>query len=88
MEKKIRNWRAAEPSGDERGDTKIRLGKTDAFEALAAGAAAVHVGQAAAVSQSFSFDQRRRPEMFFTAIATAFFCPTNTTNRLPRVMPV
>jgi hypothetical protein len=27
----------------------------------------------------------RRPEAFRTAIATAFFCPTSTTGRLPRV---
>jgi multidrug efflux pump subunit AcrB len=30
-------------------------------------------------------DQRCRPETFFTAIATAFFCPTSTTSFLPRV---
>ena len=35
-----------------------------------------------------SFDHRRRPETFRTAMATAFFCPTNTTRRLPRVTPV
>jgi hypothetical protein len=28
------------------------------------------------------------PEMLRTAIATAFFCPTSTTSRLPRVTPV
>src|SRR3954454_5221893 len=39
-------------------------------------------------SHSPSFDQRRRPETLRTAIATAFFCPTNTTSRLPRVTPV
>jgi hypothetical protein len=39
-------------------------------------------------SQSSSFDQRRRPEMLRTAIATAFFWPTMTTSRLPRVTPV
>jgi hypothetical protein len=39
-------------------------------------------------SHSCSFDQRRRPETFRTAMATAFFCPTRTTSRLPRVTPV
>jgi hypothetical protein len=39
-------------------------------------------------SHSLNFDQRRRPETFFTAMATAFFCPTRTTRRLPRVTPV
>jgi hypothetical protein len=39
-------------------------------------------------SHSCSFDQRRRPETLRTAMATAFFCPTNTTSRLPRVTPV
>ena len=39
-------------------------------------------------SHSSSFDQRRRPEMFFTAMATALRWPTSTTSRLPRVMPV
>jgi hypothetical protein len=39
-------------------------------------------------SHSPSFDQRRRPETLRTAIAMAFFCPTSTTSRLPRVMPV
>jgi hypothetical protein len=39
-------------------------------------------------SHSLSFDQRRRPETLRTAMATAFFCPTNTTRRLPRVTPV
>jgi transposase-like protein len=39
----------------------------------------------AAPSHSFNFDQRRRPEALRTAMATAFFCPTNTTKRLPRV---
>ena len=39
-------------------------------------------------SHSSSFDQRRRPETFFTAIATAFFWPTRTTSFLPRVTPV
>jgi len=29
------------------------------------------------------FDQRRRPDTFLTAIATAFFWPTRTTSRLP-----
>jgi len=41
-----------------------------------------------AASHSLSFDQRRRPETFFTVMATAFFCPTRTTSRLPRVTPV
>jgi hypothetical protein len=40
------------------------------------------------VSHSASFDQRCRPETFFTAIATAFFWPTRTTSFLPRVTPV
>ena len=39
-------------------------------------------------SHSSSFDQRRRPETFFTAMATALCWPTSTTSRLPRVMPV
>lgn len=39
-------------------------------------------------SHSFSFVQRRRPETFFTAIATALAWPTMTTSFLPRVMPV
>src|SRR6056297_2331454 len=34
-------------------------------------------------SHLLSFDQRRRPETFFTAIATAFFWPTSTTSFLP-----
>src|SRR5215831_3417034 len=41
-----------------------------------------------ACSHSPSFDHRRLPDMLRTAIATAFFCPTNTTSRLPRVTPV
>jgi hypothetical protein len=40
------------------------------------------------LSHSFNFDQRRLPDTFLTAIATAFFCPTSTTSRLPRVTPV
>ena len=40
------------------------------------------------LNHSSSFDQRRRPEAFRTAIATAFFWPTSTTSRLPRVTPV
>jgi hypothetical protein len=36
-------------------------------------------------SRSCSFDQRRRPETLRTAMAMAFFCPTRTTSRLPRV---
>ena len=39
-------------------------------------------------SHSCSFDHRRRPEMLRTAMATAFFWPTSTTNFLPRVTPV
>ncbi len=39
-------------------------------------------------SHSCSLDQRRRPETLRTAMATAFFCPTRTTSRLPRVTPV
>ena len=39
-------------------------------------------------SHSSSFDQRRRPETLRTAIAMAFFWPTRTTRRLPRVTPV
>jgi hypothetical protein len=38
-------------------------------------------------SHSLSFDQRRRPDTLRTAMTTAFFCPTNTTSRLPRVTP-
>ena len=37
---------------------------------------------------SSSFDQRFLPETFLTAMAAAFFWPTSTTSRLPRVMPV
>jgi hypothetical protein len=39
-------------------------------------------------SHSASFDHRRRPKTLRTAMATAFFCPTRTTSRLPRVTPV
>ena len=39
-------------------------------------------------SHSSSLDQRRRPETLRTAMATAFFWPTSTTSRLPRVIPV
>jgi hypothetical protein len=39
-------------------------------------------------SHSSSLDHRRRPEILRTAIATAFFWPTMTTSRLPRVTPV
>jgi hypothetical protein len=35
-------------------------------------------------SHSCSFDHRRRPETFRTAMATAFFWPTNTTSFLPQ----
>lgn len=40
------------------------------------------------LSQSPSFDQRRRPAVFRTARPIAFACPTSTTSRLPRVTPV
>ena len=40
------------------------------------------------LSRSLSFDRRRRPETFRTAIATALFWPTSTTSFLPRVMPM
>jgi hypothetical protein len=40
------------------------------------------------VSHSFSFDHRRRARAPFTAIASAFRCPTSTTSRFPRVTPV
>ena len=43
---------------------------------------------AGAASHSFSFDHRRRPETLRTAIATAFFWPTSTISRFPRVTPV
>jgi hypothetical protein len=39
-------------------------------------------------SHSASFDHRRRPEMLRTAMAMAFFWPTSTTSRFPRVTPV
>src|SRR6516162_7469414 len=39
-------------------------------------------------SHSASFDHRRRPETLRTAMAMAFFCPTNTTSRFPLVTPV
>jgi hypothetical protein len=39
-------------------------------------------------SHSESFDHRCRPETLRTAIATAFFWPTNTTSLLPLVRPV
>lgn len=39
-------------------------------------------------SHSLSLDQRRCPETFPVAIATAFFCPTSTTSFLPRVTAV
>jgi hypothetical protein len=39
------------------------------------------------LNHSRSFDHRRRPETFLTAIATAFFCPSRTTTRLPRGTP-
>ena len=40
------------------------------------------------LSNPCSFEQRRRPETLCTAMATAFFWPTRTTSRLPRVMPM
>ena len=40
------------------------------------------------LSHSANFDHRRRPEALRTAMATAFFCPTKTTSRLPLVTPV
>jgi len=39
-------------------------------------------------SHSSSFDQRRRPDTLRTAMATAFFWPTRTTNCFPLVTPV
>lgn len=39
-------------------------------------------------SHSSNLDQRRRPETFFAAMATALRWPTRTTNFLPRVIPV
>src|SRR5262249_10183846 len=39
-------------------------------------------------SHSANFDHRRRPETLRTAMAMAFFCPTNTTSCLPLVTPV
>ena len=39
-------------------------------------------------NHSFNFDQRRRPDTLRTAMAAAFFWPTSTTSRLPRVTPV
>ena len=35
-------------------------------------------------NHSASFDHRRRPETLRTAMAMAFFCPTNTTFRFGR----
>ena len=40
------------------------------------------------ISHSRSFDHRRLVCAPFTAIASAFRCPTRTTKRLPRVTPV
>jgi hypothetical protein len=37
------------------------------------------------ISDSRSFDHRRRARLPLTAIASAFRCPTRTTRRLPRV---
>ena len=42
----------------------------------------------ARASHSSSFDQRQRPEALRTAMATAFFWPTSTTSRLPRVVEI
>ena len=42
----------------------------------------------AGASHSDNFDHLRRPETLRTAMATAFFCPTNTTSLLPLVRPV
>jgi hypothetical protein len=39
-------------------------------------------------SHSANFDHRRRPETLRTAMAMAFFCPTNTTSPFPLVTPV
>jgi hypothetical protein len=39
-------------------------------------------------SHSFSFAYRRRPDTLRTAMAIAFFWPTSTTSRFPRVTPV
>jgi hypothetical protein len=39
-------------------------------------------------SHCFSFDHRCSAREFLTAIANAFLCPTSTTRRLPRVIPV
>ena len=46
------------------------------------------LGAPLSASHSFNFDHRRRPEALRTAMATAFFWPTSTTSRLPRVTPV
>jgi hypothetical protein len=46
------------------------------------------VAHRSCANHSFSFDHRRRPETLRTAMATAFFWPTRTTRRFPRVMPV
>lgn len=39
-------------------------------------------------SRSLSFDHRRLPDVFFAAMAMAFFWPSRMTRRLPRVTPV
>jgi len=39
-------------------------------------------------SRSLNLDHRRSSRLPLTAIASARFWPTRTTNRLPRVMPV
>ena len=62
--------------------------KPDATMVLSSRIYGCRAGWNGAESHSFNFDQRRRPDTFFTAMATAFFCPTRTTSRLPRVTPV
>jgi len=47
-----------------------------------------HEGRGPGRNHSCSFDQRRRPDTLRTEMAIAFFCPTNTTSRFPRVTPV
>lgn len=45
-------------------------------------------GSDVTASHSRSFDQRCRPAVLRTAIATALRLPTTTTSRLPRVIPM
>lgn len=66
----------------------IRHVVTEALVSLDAEFESGHIIKAEPCSHSSSFDHRRRPETFLTAIATAFFCPTRTTSFLPRVTPV